>query len=168
MKQQQQQNYPLRPFLPADTPALCELFAQSIDELCTEDYTDEQRLAWIAQAEDTRAFGKRLAAQTTLVVMVGSDYGGFASLKDNTILDLLYVNPHYAGEGIGTALADATERLAAARGAAELTVQSSETAVMFFEARGFVASSRNLVPLDDQWLANTTLSKKLGAPAAKA
>jgi putative acetyltransferase len=160
-----QQSYPVRPFLPADTAALCELFAQSIDELCTEDYDDDQRLAWISQAADAKAFGAKLAAMTTLVVKVDSDYGGFASLQDNATLAMLYVNPHYAGEGIGTALADTIERLAVGRGATTLTVASSETAVMFFEARGYVASQRNLLPVDDQWLTNTTLIKQLSAAA---
>jgi putative acetyltransferase len=48
-----------------------------------------------------------------------------------------------------------------------MSVDSSETAVMFFEARGYVASKRNLIPIDDQWLSNTTLVKKLGAVAGK-
>ena len=50
------QSFPVRPYLPADVSGLQELFAQSIDELCTEDYSDEQRLAWISRAEDRRAF----------------------------------------------------------------------------------------------------------------
>ena len=156
------QSFPVRPFLPRDTGPLRELFAQSIDELCTEDYDDDQRLAWISRVEDAAAFGKRLAGMVTLVVQVDSDYAGFASLKDNAAIDMLYVSPHYAGEGIGTTLAETLERLAAGRGAKEITVVSSETAVMFFEARGYIASSRNLVPIDDQWLSNTTLAKKLG------
>jgi putative acetyltransferase len=161
------QSFPVRPYLPADVAALQELFAQSIDELCTEDYSDEQRLAWISRAEDRRAFGARLAAMTTLVVQTGGDYAGFAALKDNNKLDMLYVSPHYAGEGVGTVLCDTLERLAAGRGSADITVDSSETAVMFFEARGYIASSRNLMPVDDQWLSNTTLTKKLGADAAR-
>jgi putative acetyltransferase len=156
------QSFPVRPFLPRDTGPLRELFAQSIDELCTEDYDDDQRLAWISRVEDAAAFGKRLAGMVTLVVQVDSDYAGFASLKDNGTIDMLYVSPHYAGEGIGTTLAETLERLAAGRGAKEITVASSETAVMFFEARGYIASSRNLVPVDNQWLSNTTLTKKLG------
>jgi putative acetyltransferase len=162
-----QQTHPVRPFLPRDTPHLRELFAQSIDELCAEDYDDDQRLAWISRAEDSAAFSKRLAAMVTLVIQVDSDYAGFASLKDNTVIDMLYVSPHYAGEGIGATLVETLERLAAGRGAKDITVASSETAVMFFEARGYVASSRNLVPIDDQWLSNTTLIKKLGTETGK-
>jgi putative acetyltransferase len=161
------QSYPVRPFLPGDTPALRELFAQSIDELCQEDYDDDQRMAWISRVEDAGAFAKQLGGMVTLIVMIDGDYAGFASLKDNTVLEMLYVSPHYAGEGVGTTLVETMERLATARGAKDLTVNSSETAVMFFEARGYIASSRNLIPVDDQWLSNTTLVKKLGADAAK-
>jgi putative acetyltransferase len=163
-----QTNYPVRPFLPGDTPALRELFAQCIDELCQEDYNEDQRIAWISRVEDARAFAKHLGGMVTLVVMIDGDYAGFASLKDNTVLEMLYVSPHYAGEGVGAALVETMERLATARGAKELTVASSETAVMFFEARGYIASSRNLIPIDDQWLSNTTLVKTLGAEPAKA
>jgi putative acetyltransferase len=163
--QKSAQPFPVRPFLPADTADLRELFAQSIDELCSEDYDDDQRLAWVSRAEDAWAFGAKLAAMTTLVIQVGGDYAGFGSLRDNAVLDMLYVSPHYAGEGIGTTLCDTLERLAAGRGTTEISVDSSETAVMFFEARGYVASKRNLIPIDDQWLSNTTLVKKLGVEA---
>jgi putative acetyltransferase len=159
-------NHPVRPFLVGDTPALRELFAQSVDGLCQEDYDEDQRIAWISRVEDAGAFAKQLGGMVTLVVMIDGDYAGFASLKDNAILEMLYVSPHYVGEGVGTSLVETMERLAKARGAKDLTVNSSETAVMFFEARGYIASSRNLVPIDDQWLSNTTLVKTLGVVAS--
>ena len=154
-------SYPLRPFMPADTVALRELFAQSIEELTQDDYDEEQRIAWAAQAADAQAFAKRLASMVTLVVQIAGEYAGFASLKDNKVLDMLYVHPYHAGEGVGTALCDALERIAAARGAADITVDASETAASFFEDRGYVAMRRNSVPVDDQWLTNTTMTKKL-------
>ena len=58
---------------------------------------------------------------------------------------MLYVHPAAAGQGAGTMLCDALEKLAAARGAKELTVDASDTARGFFERRGFVAQSRNTV-----------------------
>lgn len=154
-------DFPLRPFLPGDTMPLRDLFAASIDELTADDYDDDQRIAWAATAEDADAFAKRLSEATTLVVHVDGEYLGFASLKANTQIDMLYVNPNYAGEGVGTALVDAIERIAQARGAASLTVDASETAVLFFEARGYGPMQRNSIPIDDQWLTNTTMMKTL-------
>jgi putative acetyltransferase len=153
--------HPLRPFMPADTMALRELFAASIEELTQDDYDEDQRVAWASAAEDAQAFAKRLGSMVTLVVMIEGEYAGFGSLKDNTVLDMLFVHPYHAGEGVGTALCDALERIAAARGATEITVDASETATPFFEDRGYVATRRNSVPIDDQWLTNTTMVKKL-------
>jgi putative acetyltransferase len=155
--------FPLRPFLPADTMALRELFAQSIEELTAEDYDEDQRAAWASVAADAEAFAERLGSMVTLVVQVDGEYAGFGSLKDNATFEMLYVHPYYAGQGIGAALADAIERLARGRGASAITVEASDTAAPFFEARGYVATQRNMVPRDDLWLGNTTMKKQLGA-----
>ena len=74
---------------------------------------------------------------------------------------MLFVHPYFAGQGVGTAIADALEKLAKARGSEEVSVDVSDAAQIFFEERGYVAQSRNSVPLDDQWLMNTTMKKKL-------
>jgi putative acetyltransferase len=153
--------YPLRPFLPVDTMALRDLFAQSIDELTVDDYDEDQRIAWAASAEDAGEFRARLAGALTLVVQLDGEYLGFGSLKDNKNIDMLYVHPDYAGEGVGTALADALEKIAGARGAEAVTVDASDAAVPFFERRGYVATQRNSIPRDDQWLSNTTMIKRL-------
>lgn len=155
--------YPLRPFLPADTPALQDLFAQSIEELTADDYDEDQRLAWASTAADGEQFARRLGAMTTLIVQVDGEYAGFASLKGNDTFEMLYVHPHFAGQGVGNTLADAVERLAQGRGAKEITVEASDTAEPFFEARGYEATQRNMVPRDDLWLPNTTMKKRLGA-----
>ena len=58
-------------------------------------------------------------------------------------------------------LCDALEKLAAARGSKEITVDASDAARGFFAKRGFSAQSRNTVSLGDEWLANTTMTKPL-------
>jgi putative acetyltransferase len=161
-------DYPLRPFLPADTMALRDLFAQSIDELTVEDYDEDQRLAWVSSAEDAAEFRARLGGMLTLVVQLDGEFLGFGSLKDNKIIDMLYVHPDFAAEGVGTALAEALEKIATARGAEAVTVDASDTAVPFFERRGYVATQRNSIPRDDQWLSNTTMVKRLAESQQKA
>lgn len=153
---------PLRPFLPKDVLALRELFAQSIEELTQDEYDEDQRAAWASKAADPQAFGQRLGSETTLVVEIDGEYAGFGSLKDNRVIDMLYVHPYFAGRGVGTALADALEKLAKGRGSSEISVDASDAAQVFFEERGYVAQSRNSVPVEDQWLMNTTMTKSLG------
>jgi putative acetyltransferase len=151
----------LRPYLPADEPLLAEIFRASIEELTAEDYSEAQRGVWEAAADDEAAFGARLAKQLTLVATLGGSVVGFVSLKGADEIDLLYVHPAVAGRGIGATLCDAVERLAGARGTPRLLADASDTARGFFEHRGYVAQRRNTVALGDEWLATTTMEKKL-------
>ena len=153
----------LRPMLPTDAPFLAEIFRAAIEELTAEDYNETQQEAWASTADDEEEFGRKLAGALTLVATYGGAAVGFASLADNTRIDMLYVHPAAAGQGAATLLCDALEKLAAARGAKELTVDASDTASGFFEKRGFSAKTRNTVTLNGEWLANTTMVKPLGA-----
>jgi putative acetyltransferase len=158
----------LRPFLPSDTPLLAEIFRTSISELTAEDYSEAQQAAWMAFAGDEEAFGERLAGELTLVATIDGEAVGFAALKGNDHIDMLYVHPAVAGQGIGAQLIDALEKLAAARGATRLSADASDTALGFFERRGYVPQRRNSVPREDEWLANTTVQKTLAAPQRSA
>ena len=156
----------LRPFLPADVPMLAAIFVAAIEELTGEDYSKAQQEAWAAAADDEDAFGKKLAGQLTLLATIQNAPVGFASLKGADHIDLLYVHPSVAGQGIASMLVDALEKLAGARGAKHLSVDASDTAEPFFRKRGYVAMQRNTVTLNGEWLANTTMQKTLAASAA--
>jgi putative acetyltransferase len=158
----------LRPFLLADAPLLAEIFRASISELTAEDYTEAQQAAWMASAGDEEEFGERLAGELTLVATIDGEAVGFAALKGKDVIDMLYVHPAVAAQGVGAQLVDAMEKLAAARGATKLSVDASDTALGFFERRGYVPQQRNSVARDDEWLANTTVQKTLPAPSRSA
>src|SRR6185312_2317412 len=122
----------LRPFLPADVPMLAAIFVASVEELTGDDYSEAQQEAWVAVADDEESFGKKLASELTLIATLQGSPVGFASLKDNQEIDMLYVHPSAAGQGIGTLLCDALEKLAGARGVKSLSVDASDNAADFF------------------------------------
>jgi putative acetyltransferase len=151
----------LRPFLAADTALVAEIFRASVDELTADDYNDTQREAWISAADDEEAFGERLSGQLTLLGLMDGSPVGFASLKAGEDVDMVYVHPVAAGHGVGSLLIEALEKLAVGRGARRLTADVSDSAQDFFKKRGFVPRQRNTVQLGGEWLANTTMEKKL-------
>jgi putative acetyltransferase len=151
----------LRPFLPADTPVLAAIFIAAIEELTGDDYSAEQQEAWASVADDEEGFGKKLAAELTLIATVRNAPVGFASLEGKDHIDMLYVHPSAAGQGVASALCDALEKLAGGRGAKSLTVDASDNAQEFFKKRGYVAKQRNSITLNGEWLANTTMQKTL-------
>ena len=158
-----QQKLAMRPMLPADVPILADIFRSSIEELSADDYSGAQQEAWASAADDEEEFSARLAGELTLVATLGGETIGFASLADNSRIDMLYVHPAAAGQGAAAMLCDALETLAAARGSNELSVDASDCARGFFERRGFVAKTRNSVSIGGEWLANTTMKKPLVA-----
>jgi len=155
----------LRPFLPDDTPVLAAIFVAAIEELAGDDYSTAQQEAWAAAADDEVTFGKRLAGELTLIATSKNAPVGFASLKGQDHIDMLYVHPSAAGQGVASMLCDALEKLAGGRGAKRLTVDASDNAQPFFAKRGYVATQRNTVTVNGEWLANTTMQKTLGADA---
>ncbi len=154
----------LRPFLSADAPLLAEIFRAAVEDLTTDDYSPSQQEAWAASADDAAAFAARLAERLTLVATLeGSSPIGFIALEGPERIDMLYVHPAAVGQGVAAMLYDVIEKLAAARGAVRLTADASDTARGFFEKRGFVPRQRNTVLRGNEWLANTTMEKKLAA-----
>jgi putative acetyltransferase len=151
----------MRPMLPTDVPLLAEIFRAAVEELTSDDYSEAQQEAWASEADDEEEFGAKLSGELTLVATYDGSAVGFASLAGNSKIDMLYVHPAAAGQGAAAMLADALEKLAAARGAKELTVDASDSARNFFQKRGFVAQRRNTVTIAGEWLANTTMTKKL-------
>jgi putative acetyltransferase len=156
----------LRPYLPADAKRCAEIFRVSIEELAAEDYNADQREAWASRADDEEAFAARLTSALTLLAVIDGEIAGFASLKGGEEIDMLFVDPECARQGVGRALVDAFTKLAQARGAKRLTTEASDVAKPLFERQGFTAQKRNLVRVGDQWLANTTMTKTLGAEPA--
>jgi putative acetyltransferase len=147
--------------LPADGQRLSELFRESVETLAEDFYDEDQLAAWAARAEDEAAFAAKLAQALTIVALVEQEIAGFGSLEKNQTIDMLYVHPDFARQGVGSMLLDALEKLAAARGTSILDVEASDAARGFFTKRGFTAQSRNTVEIDGEWLGRTRMTKAL-------
>ncbi|HXW70897.1 MAG TPA: GNAT family N-acetyltransferase [Methylocella sp.] len=151
----------LRPYLPSDLPLLSEIRLSAIEELTVDDYDETQRQAWASAADDDDALTETLEKSLTLIALIGGGPVGFIALKDETLIDQLYVHPAVARTGVASNLVDAIEKLAAARGTTAITVDSSDTARPLFEARGYQPVQRNTVEINGVWLGNTRMTKTL-------
>ena len=156
----------LRPYLAADAPRCAAIFRASIEEIASEDYSEAQCAAWAERADDEAGFGKGLAGMLTLLATEDGEIAGFASLKGDSHVEMLFVDPAYARRGVATVLLEALTKLARARGAKELTSDVSDTAKPLFDRLGFQSFRRNLVNKGEEWLGNTSMRKSLEAPAA--
>ena len=99
----------LRPYLPADARRCAEIFRSSIEELAAEDYDEDSARPGRRAPTTKQAFGARLAEALTLLAMIDGAIAGFASLKGADEIDMLYVDPEFARQGVGRALVDALD-----------------------------------------------------------
>jgi len=156
----------LRPYLASDVQLLSEIRFAAIEELTVEDYDEAQRRAWVSAGNDEEAFARGLEKGLTLVALIGGGPVGFISLQDGGLIDQLYIHPAIARTGVASALVEAIEKLAAARGTAMLVTDASDTAKPLFEARGYQATRRNTIEIDGEYLGNTRMTKTLAPKAA--
>jgi putative acetyltransferase len=156
----------LRPYLPEDAQIAAAIFIASVEQLTADDYSEAQQEAWASAADDDEKFAGQLGSQLTLIATLDGAPVGFASLKGADHIDMLFVHPDFVGQRVGATLIEALERLAGARGVQALTVDASDNAADFFAKRGYVATQRNTVTINGEWLANTSMKKTLADPAA--
>ncbi len=156
----------LRPYLASDIPLLTEIRFAAIEQLTVDDYDEAQRRAWAAAVDDGAAFAQNLEKCLTLVALTGGGPVGFIALQNGGLIDQLYVHPAVARTGVASALVDAIEKLAAARGTALLVADASDTAKPLLEKRGFVAEHRNTIEFDGEYLGNTRMTNALAPKAA--
>ena len=156
----------LRPYLAADLSLLSEIRSAAIEELTIDDYDEAQRRAWASAVDDDEEFEQSLEKGLTLVALIGGGPVGFISLQNGGLIDQLYAHPAVARTGVASALVEAIEKLAAARGTAMLATDASDTAKPLFEARGYQATHRNTIEIDGEYLGNTHMTKALAPKAA--
>jgi GNAT superfamily N-acetyltransferase len=124
-----------------DAEEACTVVRRSIVELCGADHQDDAATiaAWLANK--TADNMRRWIAQVH--VFVATDQGrilGVGAMKASGEIALNYVSPDARLRGVSKAMVRRLERKAAELGLAALTLQSTATALRFYESAGFRGS----------------------------
>ena len=91
----------LRPYRPADCPALAALFYETVHTVNARDYSPRQLDAWASGRVDLAAWNASFLAHTTLVAEEEGAIVGFADLAPDGYLDRLYVHRDWQRRGGG-------------------------------------------------------------------
>lgn len=133
-------NYCIREASANDADAACAVLRRSITELCQLDYegvsgrldqwlankTPEQVRGWLAQ----EGFTLLLAQQDSAIA-------GVSGMTDQGMILLNYVSPDWRFRGVSTALLVFMEERALKAGNHETQLESSKTALSFYQSRGY-------------------------------
>jgi len=148
----------LRPYEAADAAATWEVFHAAVRHTARARYSAAQVAAWAPDDVDADRWARRRAAAWTLVAVIDEQVVGFADLTDAGELDMLYVHPDHAREGVATHLLTAVVTEAEHRGLSRVEVHASWVLQPLLERLGFVLDEDNPANrIGDQVLANARL-----------
>ncbi|VTR94258.1 acetyltransferase : Glr3142 protein OS=Gloeobacter violaceus (strain PCC 7421) GN=glr3142 PE=4 SV=1: Acetyltransf_10 [Gemmata massiliana] len=150
----------LRPFHPADVPALFTLFRDTVHRVNSRDYSPEQVRAW-APDEINPTRWATLADRFAVVVEIGGQPVGFADLEPDGHIDRFFVHADHQGCGIGGTIMHALVAEAARTGLTRLFAEVSITARPFFERHGFVVLVEQQVVIRGVALTNFRMERNL-------
>jgi putative acetyltransferase len=124
-----------RPALPADAARLFELRRKSIIALAPDGMSVAAAETWAASL--TRdGMTDKLRALEIWVAEIDGRAAGWGAIRHDR-LEGLYVDPEFAGRGIGTALLGTLETLLRGRGVAGIRADASANAEEFYLRRGY-------------------------------
>ena len=155
----------IRAFRPGDEPALRAVFHDAVHGLTCQHYSPAQRTAWAPLEYDTAQWAERMQAIQPFVAQVQGNaaVAGFADLQASGYIDMFFVAPTFARQGVARALMAHLHAQAAQRGIARLWAHVSLAAEPFFAAQGFVVQERQEVERAGVVLRNARMDKALVA-----
>lgn len=128
----------LRPFTPADLPKLQQLFVDTINHICKNDYSPEQIAIWTSGATNNPRWQQIMDEQLIILAEYSGQLAGFITLENNQYIDLLYVHKNHQRQGIANGLYQHVERIARQSGTKLLSAEVSITARPSFLYQGFI------------------------------
>jgi putative acetyltransferase len=130
----------------SDLPEMQKLYIETIQEVCKNDYNNEQLKVWSSGVENTERWLEVIKTQFVLLVIIENIIAGFGTLKDGNYIDFFYIHKDFQRQGIADKILNELEAEARKSGAKTLTSDVSITAKPFFEKKGFVvtAEQRNI------------------------
>ena len=133
----------IRDAVPEDATAACEVMRRSIAELCVPDHRNDPEILqrWLSSKTPDIFQSWIRPGNVLLVAVEGTGIVAVGCVTDAGEITLNYVSPDVRFRGVSSAMLDALERRARERGNGRCKLNSTETALRFYLARGYSLGS---------------------------
>jgi putative acetyltransferase len=123
---------------PDDADTTFAVFQAAVRQTAATVYDPQQIEAWAGPPHpDLTGWDARRRQAATLVAEADGRVVGFADLRDDGLVDMLFVHPGAGGRGVARRLVEAIQADARARGLTVLRTFASRSAKPAFERLGF-------------------------------
>ena len=139
----QPNQFSIRAATSSDAHAIWDVHTRSIRQVASRDYTPVQLAGWSDHLTAEGYVSAMEQGEVMFVAILDDKVIGFSSVKGASIM-AVYVAPDGIGFGVGKALYQKLEAHAVAIGVAQLELDSSITAVGFYQKLGYTEISRKV------------------------
>jgi len=120
-----------------DVPDLALIFHRAVQEGAAGHYDQAQRDGWSPSVPSNAGWAARLVGFTVLVAEAGGAPVGFVAMDGAGLVDLLFVRPDRARQGIGAALLARATAAAREAGLVQMTAEASALSAGLFSKAGW-------------------------------
>jgi putative acetyltransferase len=153
----------VRTYEPEDAEPTWDAYFRAVRDTASKDYSPAQVAAWAPETVDLTEWNERRLTAHTFVATMQERVVGFSDVRDDGLLDMLFVHPDAGGHGIARALVAAVVSKARELGLSRLHTHASRTARPVFEHLGFTVERANMENLiRGENLPNYDMSLDLG------
>ncbi|WP_374174851.1 GNAT family N-acetyltransferase [Flavobacterium tructae] len=121
----------------SDLPEMQQLYTETIQSVCKNDYNPAQIEAWTYGVHNTERWLEVVHTQFVLLAIIETKMVGFGTLKNGNYIDFFYIHKDYQKQGIAHKLLNELLLEAQKQHSKIITSDISITAKPFFEKNGF-------------------------------
>jgi len=154
-------NFKIRQANLEDLNEMQNLFVETVQSVCENDYTSKQIEIWTSGIKNLERWKGIINEQYCAVAKLDGIMVGFCSLKDGNYLDMIYVHKDLLKCGIAHKLYEEIEKEARNLKVDSITSDVSLTALPFFERIGFAIVKKNRVVINGTELINYKMLKRI-------
>lgn len=125
----------------SDLKEMQQLYIETIQWVCKNDYNPDQIDAWTAGVHNTERWIEVIESQFVLLAIIENKMVGFGTLKDGNYIDFFYIHKDFQRKGIADKILSKLELEAKKQFSKIITSDISITAKPFFEKKGFAAKA---------------------------
>jgi len=156
----------MKPFLirqasEKDLEAIANLYAGTVRNVNSKDYSKKQIDVWSASGYDLENWKKKIHEQYFLVAVTENKITGFASIARNGYIDYMYIHKDYQRCGIAKKLLEKIEEKGMEQKNKEVYAYVSTTAKGFFERAGYKYSGDEFNSCGGVDFVNSIMTKNL-------
>jgi len=121
----------------SDLKEIQELYIETIQSVCKNDYNASQIQAWVSGVKNTERWLEVINMQFVLLAIIQNKIAGFGTLKNENYIDFFYIHKDFQRQGIAAKILTELEIEAKNQFSKTITSDVSITAKPFFEKKGF-------------------------------